>query len=88
MIRAAVSRSVRFARNFSWASVLVGMDACVTTTELSSLLHTPRALLAGITIESRFNIQKLVRDFTRILKTLHQDSPVYAELKQRMTDAN
>jgi len=50
--------------------------------------HTPRALLAGITIESRFNNQKLVDDFTRILTTLYQDSPEYAELQQRMTDAN
>ena len=40
--------------------------------------HTPRALLAGITIESRFNNQKLVDNFTRILTTLYQDSPEYA----------
>ena len=50
--------------------------------------HTPRALLADITIESRFNNQKLVDDFTRMLTTFYQDSPEYAELQQRMTDAN
>ena len=60
----------------------------LTTTEFFSLPHAPRALLAGITIESRFNNQKLVGDFTRIPKAPHQDSPEYAELKQRMTDAN
>ena len=42
----------------------------LTTTEFFSLPCTPRALLAGITIESRFNYQKLVDDFTRIPKSL------------------
>ena len=50
--------------------------------------HIPRALLAGIIIESRFNNQKLVDDFTRIPTTPYQDSPEYAELQQRMPDAN
>ncbi|MEC8355837.1 MAG: tetratricopeptide repeat protein [Pseudomonadota bacterium] len=50
--------------------------------------HIPRALLAGIIIESRFNNQKLVDDFTRIPTTLYQDSSEYAELQQRMPDAN
>ena len=58
------------------------------TTEFYSLPYTSKALLAGITIESRFNNQKLVDKFTRIPKNLYQDSPEYAELKQRMTDAN
>ena len=88
MFCAVVYYLLRFARYFFWASVLVVMNACVTTTEFYSLPHTPRALLAGITIESRFNNQKLVDDFTRILTTLYQDSPEYAELQQRMTDAN
>ena len=170
MFRAIVYHFLRFARYFFWASVLVVMNACVTTTtggfnvepsdeeslenylqlavayfdaddmpnarchlnnalEIDSrnseaynilalvsmregdlelaienfqravrldrleeaevaFTHTPRALLAGITIESRFNKQKLVDDFTRILTTLYQDSPEYAELQQRMTDAN
>ena len=58
------------------------------STDFYNLSHTPRALLAGITIESRFNNQKLVDDFTRIPTTRYQDPPDYAELKQRMTDAN
>ena len=88
MIRAVVFHYGRFIRHFLWASVLVGMNVCVTTTEFYSLPHTPRALLPGISIESRFINQKLVDDFTRIPKSFYQDSPEHAELKQRMTDAN
>ena len=88
MIRAAVFHYGRFMGHFLWASVLVGMNACVTTTEFYSLPHTPRALLPGISIERRFNNQKLVDDFSRIPKSFYQDSPEHAELKQRMTDAN
>jgi len=60
----------------------------LATTELSSLPHTPRALLADITIESRFNTQKLVDDFSRIPTTPYQNSPAYAELQQRMIDVS
>ena len=88
MIRAAVFHYGRFIRHFLWASVLVGMNACVTTTEFYRLAHTPKALLPGISIESRFNNQKLVDDFTRIPKSFYRDSPGHAELKQRMADAN
>ena len=75
MLRAVVYYSLRFARYFFWASVFVVMNACVTTT-------------TGGFNESRFNNQKLADDFTRILTTLYQDSPEYAEPQQRMTDAN
>ena len=40
------------------------------------------------TTTGRFNNQKLVYNFTPILTTLYQDSPEYAELQKRMTDAN
>ena len=60
MIRAAVFHYARFTRHFLWVFVLVDMNACVTTTEFYSLPHTPRALLPGISIESRFNNQELV----------------------------
>ncbi len=78
---------LRFQRG-DWPGARQAFRQYFTTTEFYSLPHTPRALLAGITIEGRFNNQKLVDDFTRILTTLYQDSPKYAELQQRMTDAN
>ena len=58
------------------------------STDFYSLSLTPRDYLAGITIQSRFNNQKLVDDFTRIPTNRYQDPREYAELKQRMTDAN
>lgn len=78
---------LRFQRG-DWPGARQAFRQYLTTTEFYSLPHTPRALLAGIIIEGRFNNQKLVDDFTRILTTLYQDSPEYAELQQRMTDAN
>ena len=49
-----------------WPVVRQASRQFLTTTEFCSLPHTPRALLAGISKESRFNNQKLGDDFTRI----------------------
>ena len=86
--RSAVSLDRPEEAEVAFTRALQAFRQYLTTTEFYSLPHTPRALLAGIIIEGRFNNQKLVDDFTRILTTLYQDSPEYAELQQRMTDAN
>ena len=71
-----------------WPRVRQAFRQYLTVTEFCSLPQTLGALSSGISIESRFNNQKLAGDSTRIHKKLHQDSTEYAELKQRMTDAN
>ncbi len=59
----------------------------LTTTEFYNLPHSPRALLAGIKIESKFQNSDLVDDFTRILTTLYQATPEYQEYL-RLNDVN
>ncbi len=59
----------------------------LTTTDFYSIPHTPRALLAGIQIEGRFQNAELVDSFALILTTLYQDSPEY-EAYQRISNAN
>ena len=71
-----------------WNGARRAFQQYLTTVEFFSLPHTPRALLAGITIEGQFQNDQLVDDFTRILTTLYQDSPEYAALQQRLSDAN
>jgi type IV pilus assembly protein PilF len=41
------------------------------------ITHPPKALLAGIKIESSFKNQKLVDEFSMLLMTLYQDTPEY-----------
>ena len=50
----------------SWPGARQASRQFLTTTEFHGLPHIPRALLAGIPKESRFNNHKLVDDFTRI----------------------
>ena len=76
------------AKREDWQGARRAFQQYLTTADFFGLPHTPRALLAGITIESRFQNQDLVADFTRILTTLYRDSPEYAALQQRLSDAN
>ena len=76
------------AQRGDWQGARRAFQQYLTTADFFSLPHTPRALLAGITIEGHFQNQDLVSDFTRILTTLYQDSPEYAALQQRLSDAN
>ncbi|MGI9250627.1 MAG: type IV pilus biogenesis/stability protein PilW [Pseudohongiellaceae bacterium] len=48
---------------------------------------TPRALLAGIEIESQFANEELTAAYARTLETLHRDSPEYNEYKTRLMPA-
>jgi len=59
----------------------------LTTAEFYNLPHSPRALLAGIKIESKFQNRELVDSFTRILTTLYQETPEYQEYL-RLDDVN
>lgn len=59
----------------------------MTTVNFYNIPHTPRALLAGIQIEGRFQNRELVDGFTRILTTMYRDSPEYL-MYQRLSDAN
>lgn len=49
--------------------------------------HPPKALLAGIQIESSFENQQLVDEFSLMLTTLYQDSPEY-KIFQELSNAN
>ena len=51
------------------------------------ITHPPKALLAGIKIESSFNNQKLVDEFSMLLMTLYQDTPEYKTYLE-LTNAN
>ena len=64
----------------SWPGARQVSRQFLTTTEFYSLPHIPRALLAGIPKESRFNNHKLVDDFTRIPTSRSQEFSEYAEL--------
>ncbi len=59
----------------------------MTSADFFNIPHTPRALLAGIQIEQRFQNTDMVRRFGLLLTTLYQDSPEYL-MYQRMNNAN
>lgn len=59
----------------------------LTTVDFYGIPHPPKALLAGIRIEGKFQNQKLVDDFSLLLTTLYQDSPEYQTF-QEMQNAN
>lgn len=70
-----------------WAGARQIYQQYLTTADFYSIPHTPRALLAGIQIEGRFQNAELVDNFALILTTLYQDSPEY-ETYQRIGNAN
>lgn len=49
----------------------------LTIVEFYKITHPPKALLAGIQIESSFQNQELVDEFSMLLMTLYQDTPEY-----------
>ena len=59
----------------------------LTTIQFLQLLHTPRALLAGIQIEDYFQNDEMVENFSLVLSTLYPTSPEYQTL-QRLSNAN
>ena len=61
-----------------WPGVRQAFRQYLTVTEFCSLPQTLGVLPSGISIESRFNNQKLTGDFTRIHKKLHHDYTEYA----------
>ncbi|PCJ23244.1 MAG: type IV pilus biogenesis/stability protein PilW [SAR86 cluster bacterium] len=69
-----------------FASARAVFQSYLTTAQFNDIPHSPRALLAGIQIEGHFNNQKIVDDFTLILRTLFQSSPEY-QAYQRLDDA-
>ncbi len=75
----AVELALLRANRQDWVGARRVFQQYLTTAQFYNLPHTPRALLAGIKIEGNFQNRELVDDFTRILTTLYQDSPEYAE---------
>jgi type IV pilus assembly protein PilF len=59
----------------------------LTTVAFYKLPHSPKALLAGIQIESEFQNQKMVKDFSLLLTTLYQDSPEYQAYQAMQNDS-
>ena len=84
----SVVLALLLAQRENWQGARLAFQRYLTTTDFYGIPHTPRALLAGITIEGQFQNQELVNDFTRILTTLYPESPEYAALQQRLSDAN
>ncbi len=74
-------------QNEDWLGARRSFQQYMTTTSFYNLPHTPRALLAGIQIESRFHNAEVVDNFALILETLYQDSPEY-QAYQRLSNAN
>ncbi|MEQ8314295.1 MAG: type IV pilus biogenesis/stability protein PilW [Gammaproteobacteria bacterium] len=83
----AVELAILRADREDWAGARNAFQRYLTTADFYNIPHTPRALLAGISIESRFQNQDLVRDFTRILTTLYRESPEY-EAFLELSDVN
>lgn len=67
---------IRFEQD-NWQAARLAFNQYLTTVAFYNLPHSPKALLAGILIEGKFQNQKLVRDFSLILTSLYQDSPEY-----------
>ncbi|MCG8415728.1 MAG: type IV pilus biogenesis/stability protein PilW [Pseudomonadales bacterium] len=84
---AAVELSMLRADRDDWNGARRVFQQYLTTAQFYNLPHTPRALLAGIRIEGKFQNQELVRDFTRILTTLYRESPEY-QAYLRLSDVN
>lgn len=59
----------------------------LTIVEFYKITHPPKALLAGIQIESSFQNQELVDEFSMLLMTLYQDTPEY-KTYQELSNAN
>lgn len=84
---AAVELAMLRADRDDWNSARRVFQQYLTTAQFYNLPHTPRALLAGIRIEGKFQNQELVRDFTRILTTLYRETPEY-QAYLRLSDVN
>lgn len=83
----AVELALLRAERQDWEGARQAFQQYLTTAEFYNIPHTPRALLAGISIESKFQNQELVRNFTRILTTLYRESPEF-EAYLELTDVN
>ncbi len=83
----AVELALLRAQRQDWEGARQAFRQYLTTADFYNIPHTPRALLAGISIESKFQNEELVRDFTRILTTLYRESPEF-EAYLELTDAN
>ncbi len=75
------------AKRQDWNSARQAFRQYLTTSEFYNIPHTPRALLAGISIESKFQNEELVTEFTRILSTLYRESPEFRAYLE-LTDVN
>ncbi len=73
--------------NQDWNGARQNYRQYLTNVEFYSIPHSPRALLAGIQIEGRFQNQEIVNNFSLILRTLYQDSPEY-QAYQRLNNAH
>ena len=83
----AIELALLRAERQDWEGARRAFQQYLTTAEFYNIPHTPRALLAGISIESKFQNQELVRNFTRILTTLYRESPEF-EAYLELTDVN
>lgn len=73
--------------NQDWAAARQSYRQYLTIVDFYKIPHTPRALLAGIQIESRFQNQEMVDNFALVLRSLYQDTPEY-QTYQRLRNAN
>jgi type IV pilus assembly protein PilF len=83
----AIELAVALYQEEDWAGARETFQQYLVTAGFYSIPHTPRALLAGIQIEGRFQNKELVDNFALLLSTLYQDSPEY-EIYQRISNAN
>ena len=71
----------------NWQAARMAFNQYLTTVAFYNLPHSPKALLAGILIEGKFQNEKIVRDFSLLLTTLYQDSPEYQVYQAMQNDS-
>ena len=84
---AALELAILRADRQDWQGARQVFQQYLTVAQSWQLPHTPRALLAGIRIEGRFQNQQLTGDFIRILTSLYPETPEY-QAYLRLRDAN
>lgn len=72
----------------NWQAARLAFNQYLTTVAFYNLPHSPKALLAGILIEGKFQNQKIVKDFSLLLTTLYQDSPEYQAYQAIQNDSS
>ncbi len=72
----------------NWQAARMAFSQYLTTVAFYNLPHSPKALLAGVLIEGKFQNEKIVRDFSLLLTTLYQDSPEYQVYQAMQNDSS